>query len=184
MKTQNIIRVLAGLSFLIFFCPFFQTCSDRSLLKQQRQSILADTATQAERVAHEAKEKKWQQESLEESRDKATLNGYGMGYYVFQSADEFETKDLLDLILYGLFAFTVSILLSVWIAIASFTNKNSLITKLCYWNLALVVGSMPVFYLKGVLEDINQIKFGYYLFVINTIAIIVFCKKALKQNAI
>ena len=103
---------------------------------------------------------------------------------MFQSADEFETKDLLDLVLHGFFAFTVSILLSVWIAIASFTNKNSLIIKLCYWNLALIVGSMPVFYLKGVLEDINQIKFGYYLFIVNTIAIIVFCKKSIKQNAI
>lgn len=59
-----------------------------------------------------------------------------------------------------------------------------MVIKLCYWNLALVIGSMFIFYFEHILEEINQIKFGYYLFVVNTIAIIVFCKKSIKQNAI
>lgn len=36
---------------------------------------------------------------------------------------------------------------------------------------------MISFYFVGILEDVNQIKYGYYLFVINTIALLVFSKK-------
>ena len=170
---------------MIFLCPFFQTCSDRSLLKQQRQSILDNTATQAERIAHEAKEKKWQQENLEERREKATLNGYEMGYHIFvPSYEDFEISELTDLSTYAFPAFTVCILMSLSIVIVSFKNKQKMVIKLCYWNLALVIGSMFIFYFEHILEEINQIKFGYYLFVVNTIAIIVFCKKSIKQNAI
>lgn len=41
MKLNTIIRVLAGLSLLIFFCPFFQMCSDEDL----KSPFLKDTVS-------------------------------------------------------------------------------------------------------------------------------------------
>jgi len=62
---QNLIRVLSGMMFLIFFCPFFQMCSDDGLLHK-----ISDDKT----------------EKTEREKDTIVLNAYELS--VFNSSDK------------------------------------------------------------------------------------------------
>jgi hypothetical protein len=140
MKTQNIIRILAGLSFLIFFCPFFQMCSDRSPINILRT------------------------DSIEQHTDDLTLNAYELSLFV------------CGLPWLGFF-FAAIVIFSVIIFIRSFTDSSFSFRFFCYMNLIMAFGFLLVGLICFLLNDIRQIKYGFYLFLINTIVIIILCKR-------
>jgi hypothetical protein len=203
MKIQNIIRILAGLSFLIFFCPFYQTCSDKSMLKKtQGKEITVEKASDKDSITPEKIHTETNvvidpvtknstdieqkaKDDLNESRERYTLNGYGMGYYILMpDAGEFKLKDLLDVQFYAFFSYIIIMILSTLIFAFSFRGKYKAIKILSFLNILLAIGSMAIFYFEGGLDDPAQIKFGYYLFLMNSIAIIAFCNRTIKRNAI
>lgn len=80
MKRSNIIRVLSGLMFLIFLCPFFQMCSDRKMKKE----LPIDNTELA------------REEALQNSRDNITYSGYDMALFLFKGINELEFSDFKD----------------------------------------------------------------------------------------
>ncbi len=177
MKTQSIIRILAGLSFLIFICPFFQMCSDNQLKKGgfKRENIDVTTSQYEKEL------------QLKKHQEEVTFNGYEMGYYIFKpdgGESEFKFKDLLDIQFYAFFSYIIIMILSILIFAFSFRSKYKVILFLSLANILLAVGSMAIFYFEGGLDDPAQIKFGYYIFLMNSIAIIAFCNRTIKRNAI
>lgn len=189
MKTTNIIRLLAGLSFLIFFCPFFDMCS--SPLKKEINQQLSESGVKTEITTV--------QDSIAENtlipitdtptasnknEQTSVLSGYGLSTYLFKYFKEINTDELKGSTFYALLCFTFILIISGLQVILSFKNKLRQVHYLAYINIFLSLVAMLIFYINGTLEVLSQIKFGYYLFLINTIAIIVLCKKAIKQNAV
>ncbi|HYD90582.1 MAG TPA: hypothetical protein VEA37_03730, partial [Flavobacterium sp.] len=189
MKTTNIIRLLAGLSFLIFFCPFFDMCS--SPLKKEINQQLSESGVKTEITTV--------QDSIAENtlipitdtptasnknEQTSVLSGYGLSTYLFKYFKEINTDELKGSTFYALLCFTFILIISGLQVILSFKNKLRQVHYLAYINIFLSLVAMLIFYINGTLEVLSQIKFGYYMFLINTIAIIVLCKKAIKQNAV
>jgi hypothetical protein len=82
----------------------------------------------------------------------------------------------------ALIGFTFILLLSIVLLITSFVKKWIAVRNLAITNLVLALLSVIIFYFKTVLEDITQIKYGYYLFLINTLAIIILSQKAVQRQ--
>lgn len=149
MKANNIVRILAGLSFLIFCCPFFQMCSDDMMLKKEPET----------------------QEQFEQRKKDITVDAYQLS--VFRKLDPQDDHKISWMDTF----FTVIIIFSAIILIKSFKNHSMSLGILCYLNLLLCIGFIIIAFMSTLLEDFSQIKFGYYLFIFNTIAIIVANKK-------
>lgn len=156
MKTTNIIRLLTGLSFLIFFCPFFQMCSDDMMLKRYPLT----------------------KEQLDLRKQSLTANAYELS--IFKNLNPYNDQETNWMDIF----FSVIIVSSIFILIKSLNGQWTYLSLLCYVNMFLLIGFLITAFIGTLFENLSQIKFGYYLFLINTIAIIVLCKKAIKQNAI
>lgn len=171
MSKQTIIRLLAGLTFLIFLCPFFQTCSDKYILKKTVEKGITVTPEQ-QRIE--------QEESLIESRKGNTISGYEMAFCIF---NKFEIQDLSDLGFYCFLCFFIVLIISAIQFYFSFINKFKVIYLLGLINVTLVISPILLFYFDGLLEDMNQIKYGYYLLTINILTIIILSKKTMKNES-
>lgn len=202
MKLNTIIRVLAGLSFLIFFCPFFQMCSDESLkspflknnisteavqdsipLKKTEFNVTStiDTIIVADTNSAEKADLK-REKAIKKNRKEWTFNAYKLGTYAFENSSELKWSDLKEFDLLALIGFTFILLLSIVLLITSFVKKWIAVRNLAITNLVLALFSILIFYFTTVLEDITQIKYGYYLFLINTLAIIILSQKAVQRQ--
>lgn len=118
------------------------------------------------------------------TKKEITYNAYEIA---FKNSSEIFFKDSISIFnnfdTYGFMCYISIILISISIAIYSI--KIIVIKKiltLTTLNLVLLLISKLFFYLHGNFEDINQIKIGYYLFFINSILIIYFCRKELKSQ--
>lgn len=170
MQKATIIRVLSGLMFLIFLCPFFQTCSKPVFLK------LPDTNDPVVKA-----------KAREEAIKKFTLNGYELSTVMCKPlAEEGPPKaSELDFGLIPFVSYALLLPLIIILLYLSFRNKFKSVLWTSY--LLLFFGIIPLIYFfwDSIFEDIRQIKYGYYLFFINTIAIIVLAKKQIRaQNGI
>lgn len=155
MKRANIIRILSGLMFLIFLCPFFQRCSKEEL----RNGFIRT--------------------EVRNNPDLITDNGYNLSicrHILNQSWDEFIWPEVI---------FTIIIFVSFGILIYALKNKNLTVKILSFINVALGISFIALMLLMHTLTNIRQIKYGYYLFFINTIAIIVLSTKQIRaQNGL
>ena len=179
MTNQNIIRLLSGLTFLIFFCPFFQMCSDSSHLKK---TLAEQPKTQTEII----REKERQEKELREFKKAWTYSGYKMATYIFEpkALKKITPEDLLDSTFYTFLSFTLTLIISIFIFIQSLRKKFTAVYKPALLNLLFAVIPIAIFLIDGVLEELSQIKFGYYLFIINTIALIIFSREIRSKNAV
>lgn len=73
--------------------------------------------------------------------------------------------------------FTVVILFSVAVFVMSLRGHFFGLRFFCYINLLSAAAFLTTMLFIHLLEDITQIKYGFYLFLINTIATIVFSKR-------
>lgn len=170
MSKQTIIRLLAGLTFLIFLCPFFQMCSDKNLLKRTVEKGISLTPEQLHAE---------QEESLIENRKSNTSSGYEIAFCIF---NKFELQDLSDLGFYVFLCFFIVLIISIIQFYFSFLNKFKVIYLLGLVNVILIISPILLLYFDGLLDDVNQIKYGYYLFIINTIILLLLSKKMIKND--
>jgi hypothetical protein len=190
INNRNTIRFLSGLSFLIFFCPFFQMCSDKSIEEAPfTKEVLAEPSkfTKEELKKFENEKEIEIRKRIIETKKIVTFNAYDFIYKTSGSDSKNTFKELFNSLdeidTYGVFSIILIIMNSLFILIYSFLNKLKIVIKLNKIGLSLLALSLVFFYLKiGLLEDINQIKIGYYLFFINSIGIIYFCNKELKKT--
>lgn len=190
MKNSNVIRLLSIISFLIFLCPFFQMCSDKDLpvpeaaettVEVSDGSLISENEKTEVSLPVIEKTEAQKQLDLEESRKEYTNNGYEMGFYIFKS-EPFEVGDLSDPALCPFLCFTMILASSILIVISIFRSRLKTVLWLSVTNLILSFIAIAIFYGIGNIEDISQIKFGYYLFLANTIAITLEANKNLKTE--
>jgi hypothetical protein len=195
------IKKLTILGLLLLVLPFFQTCSDKSLMENSylKSSILAEEVqpteleTKSGEISVESKNQKefhYTFQELKEKKQKTikgflaqknemTHNGYELGYLFIKQIDITDLKNTFD---FTLLPFFLTIIIGVLLVIFSFAKKWKIIIILTILNLLLLVVHLIVAYKSKSLEDIEQIKFGYYLFILNLILIIVETDKVQKKK--
>lgn len=147
MKNTQIIRFLAILTFFIFTCPFFQMCSSDNTLKK---SIRGYSAIH--------------------NSDETTQNAYQLSLFDNIGEINFDFN-------WVLLPFTLIIVGAISILIFSFRNHFFAVRFLCYLNLGLALIFLACMFFGLLLEELTQIKYGFYLFILNMIALINVSKK-------
>lgn len=145
---KNIIRFLASLSLLIFFTPFFQTCSDKRI--KENSSFI--------RSYHKAETTKEKEIAFEKSKKDFSLNGYDL-------AMSFEPI---------FFSFTLILFLNIALLIC-FLRKHYNQLFLCFLNLIFIFLSIIVLIFS--LPYLGQIRYGIYLCLINSMLLFYFVYK-------
>jgi hypothetical protein len=131
--------------------PFLQTCSDKQLKNSITHSI------------------------AKKDREKCTLNAYQMASMPINN--KFKIEDLKDSETYAFIIYIPIILISLLIIILSFKEKFHAISILSTSNICLIFISIGIFIFIKTIEDIHQIKYGLYLFLVNSGLIIYLCQK-------
>jgi len=206
MKNNIRLKSLISISFLIFIFPFLQNCSDKALkdsprykseftgfvrdtintkIEYNKTTKIYDTVINLVEVSKTEKQKIIAKDKIEKeiwlknSKKEFTYNAYhlGLGNY-----NEFELRYLTDKTFYIYLNFTIIILLTIIMFILSFKRKFKHIMVISSINLLLLFIATFSLYLMEVIEDFNQIKYGYYLFVLNSILIIIESRKELNKQ--
>ena len=170
------LKKLTIFSLFILFLPFFQTCSDNNISENimLKNSPLSEKVINNSKAESNRKEYNFTFEELTLKKKKAitdfvklkkelTINGYGIGKVFFE---DIETPQL------ALLPFSISILLNLLLVFYSFKEKTKIILIVALINFLMLFISLTLLYFGKILEDIEQIKVGYYLLVFNTIIII------------
>jgi hypothetical protein len=195
------IKKLTILSLFLLVLPFFQTCSDKNLIENSflRNSTLTEEVqptefeTKSGEILVESKnmeEFHYTFQELKEKKQKTirqfllqkkeiTNNGYELGLLFIIQLD---AKDLKNTINFGLLPFFLTIIIAILAVIFSFLKKWKIIIILTSLNLFLLIAHLIIAYKSKFLEDIEQIKFGYYLFIINLVLIVIETYKVQKKE--
>ena len=145
---KNIIRFLASLSILIFFSPFFQMCSDKSI--KESSSFI--------KSYHKAETAKEKEIAFERSKMDFSLSGYDL-------AMSFESVFL---------SFTLIMCLNITLLVC-FIRKHYNQLFLCFLNLSAIILSFIV--LIFALPNLGQHRYGIFLCLINSILLFYFVYK-------
>lgn len=188
----KMLKKLTLISLIIMFLPFFQTCSDKELMRNSflKNSPLHELAEPVEMIQDSVlvindsdsieKEFQYTFDELKKKKQETvvrflnirkdyTKNGYQLG---FQFVEEFKMDDLEGSINLSTPFFLILIITCLLIYFA-FKKKTKVLLILCVLNILFLTVNLILYYLSGILEDINQIKFGYYLFALNSILILI-----------
>lgn len=201
MKYKTTLRSLVSLSFLLFFLPFLKTCSDNSIQRFHSEKVTEvfvvdsantfikgnDTIRNFEAPSKKEEIKLLQQEKenriarIQQSEKEFTFNFYTLLVKTLFK-DKFDEKSFLEESFYPLAGYFLVLISTIVMLILSFLNKVKAVGILSLINLILLISSTILLYFCDVLEDLDQIKIGYYLVFLNFILIILFSRKVLKEN--
>lgn len=148
LKRKNIVRFLSTISLLIFFLPFFQTCSDKTI-KAESGFIKAyrNATTETEK-----------QIALRKSKSDFSLSGYEL-------ATSFDST---------LLSFTAIMFLNFTIWICALRGHKKLLF-LSFLNLAIIIFSFVMVFFA--LPGLGQVRYGMYACVINAMLLLYFIYK-------
>ena len=171
------LRSLTIFSFVIFFLPFMNTCSSYPLQEVPIEDAVEISKDDVGYTMDEDIE-----EINPESDSDRACNFYTLSSLILKDLKNLKLDDFSDKSFYPLLGFTIILFLSILILFFSFKNNFKIIYLLSSANLLILLISTLILCLTGIIEEINQIKIGYYLFVLNSIAILYFSKKLQKEK--
>jgi len=173
------LRSLAIFSFVIFLPPFMRTCSDRGVKELVKTPMeISEEDSEDAPVIFSSNEE--YQQAIAETKKNYTFNFYSLTVMVF---DGFNWKNVSsDKNFWAFLGFSIILFSSIFILICSLANSFKIIFLLSTINLVILFISTLIFYLTEIIENINQIKIGYYLFVLNSIALIFLSKRILTEK--
>lgn len=145
---KKIIRLLASLSLLIFFLPFFQMCSDKDI--KESSSFI--------KSYHKAETAKEKEIAFKKAKNDFSLSGYDL-------AMSFEPVFL---------SFSVIMLVNITLFVC-FLRKHYNQLFLCFLNLSAIILSFIT--LIFALPNLGQIRYGIFLCLINSILLFYFVYK-------
>lgn len=193
------LKKLTILSLILLALPFFQTCSDKNIMDNsylknsplEEDVLVATNNTKIvdgkEVVIPQEKEYHYTFKELTEKKKETirkfvslkkemTSNGYQLA---FQFVLQIETKNIISTIDYTLLPFLLTVIMTCLLIYFSFKRKPNTILILSVSNFIILIAHLTLLYLSDYLEDIEQIKFGYYLLLINLVLISI---EAFKQK--
>lgn len=162
MRKHILLRALCGLTFLIFLCPFYQACSDNDLKRYGIEATMPKVK-EKEPLVKQANDSIF----LEKKRSST--------YTAYEAIDDMFS--ITGSINYLNLPFVIILICSAFQFFYSFKNRYGTVRFLGFINIITVILYLGVQAFFHILEEITQIKYGCYLFLINTIAILVLSKK-------
>ncbi|MFP9113931.1 hypothetical protein ACLI1A_08305 [Flavobacterium sp. RHBU_3] len=184
-----IIRVLTLASFLIFMLPFVQMCSHSMRYPSETEAAepttgnavvvdtiaLQDTATVTQSSAFPEPVNEANRDSF--FYNKESNNAYELAYCLFG-----DFPDLLSIATYFFLSYTLMILVSAFMVIKAFQSKYRAVRKLALVNIGLLLLSVVLHYFCHELKYWWQIKYGFYLFLINMLCVMFLASSLLKEK--
>lgn len=137
-----------------------------------------------QQITTQATEDQTNKEGQIENKEDHASNAYKLASANFRNIDEFTFSDIYDWEFVFFSHYTLIILVSVITFISALRKRIKTVSLLSVINLILAISSLLMFVCMPLFEEISQIKFGYYLFIINTIALIIFSKKSKTPDAV
>lgn len=181
MRTNNIVRILAGLSLLLLFCPFFETCSmfERETIAETGVVVTDSIATSSNAIDNSEVITEDAETDDNSKSNSVTISGWEFAAVPFKDfPDDFE---LFNFYLF----FTGCGLSSIVMAIGSLFGKTKIVRTFAWLSTVLAILPLIIVLIdNGDPGFMNDIRFGYPLYIINSIAIIVLANKVIKRNAI
>lgn len=171
---NNIIKLrgLISLNFLIFFLPFLKMCSGvekkSEVVAETAISVQNNTEAQSDTLVLDTLESQMfsKPELILDNQD-IVCNFYEVVYFSFET-NKIEDFEFSPFICYPLVLFLVILMF-----IGSIFNKTMLIRTLSIINIVLLLGSVVWFYFLEFIENINQLRIGFYLIILNMVLIFV-----------
>jgi len=193
MKNSIKLKTLVSFSFIIFFFPFLQTCSDNNLMEFPIHKVEAVESPQIDNIGISntslsqtviPKNNKKQEKDLSQIKKENTVNFYELLNRTFgnKSLNEYNQSTFEDKTLYPLLGFLLIFINSILLLFFTFFNKYKLTFMLGTLNFVLLILATIGLIISEIVEDINQLKIGYYLFALNSIFIILITKNELKKQ--
>mgnify|MGYP007043759019 FL=1 len=99
-----------------------------------------------------------------------TSNGYQLA---FQFVIQIQPKDIINTIDYKSLPFFLTLIITCLLIYFSFKREPKIILILSISNFIILITHIFLLYLSDYLEDFEQVKYGYYLFLINLVLIII-----------
>jgi hypothetical protein len=186
------LKKLTILSLIILALPFFQTCSDKNIMENSflknsplEEELIEPTETKIvngkEIEISQEKEYKYTFKELTEKKKETirkfislkkelTSNGYQLA---FQFVIQIQSKDIINTIDYKSLPFFLTLIITCLLIYFSFKREPKIILILSISNFIILITHIFLLYLSDYLEDFEQVKYGYYLFLINLVLIII-----------
>lgn len=172
---NNIIKLrgLISLNFLIFFLPFLKMCSG----VEKKSEVAAEAAISMQNNT-EAQSDTLVLDTLEESQTLSKLvpilDNQGIVYNFYEAVYfNFETDMIEDFEFSPFICYPLVLFLVILMFIGSIFNKTMLIRTLSIINIVLLLGSVVWFYFLEIIENINQLRIGFYLIILNMVLIFI-----------
>jgi hypothetical protein len=211
MKSIFTLRLLCIISFLLLFCPFYDSCNGHGLKKMANTTeALVDSTSVLEKNILEVEKsisKKENQEPIEKynpsvfellfeiidddnSQNAIEFGEICIGYFDI-SFEEIKNSIISGIrkkdysgFFFGLknFCFLFIIILTFINLVLSFTKKIKFVFNFSKWILIFLLVTIICISLEGLFEQISQIKWGYYAFIIVEIGVFIYAKKLLKPR--
>ena len=156
-------KILTILPFLILLLPMWQSCTE----KDKEQVPRKDEKT------NETERKVPSTEFLSIFDGKNSSSGYEIIWNTidFMAGDEFEKESLKDLGFWTYFSFSLYAISSFLLLIFSFIkNRKNSFFVLSIINLCIIIAAYFLF--LNFSDEITQIKYGFYLLIINSLLIL------------
>ncbi len=173
---KAVIKFLNLLPFILFFMPFFQLCT----YPIPKEDFGEDAVIVIEEPVKDTIIGAISNESNSGERKGLNLNVYRMSF-VFVNMD-FES--LKDPLFYAFLCFTFLVLGSIFSLFFVIKNKFNLVFICSLVNLSLPIISLFILYFSNYIDDEFELKYGFYLFILNILLIIYFSKRHLIKNLI
>ncbi|WP_179473482.1 hypothetical protein [Chryseobacterium sp. H1D6B] len=116
--------------------------------------------------------------NIQKAKKEYTYNFYGIVMQPFKSENKrLSLAAFSNLSFYPYLALLLFFVSTISMLVLSFFERIKAIRILGILNLLLLITSMVLYYASEVIEDLNQIKIGFYVVFINTFLIIIFANR-------
>ena len=178
MKANNIVRVLAGLILLLLFCPFFEMCTFEKMAIAETDIVVTDSIAASTNAVDISEVITDDTETDDNSKSNSeTISGWEFAVFPFKDFPD----DFFNFFLF----FTGCGLSSIAMMICSLFGKAKIVRTFAWLSTVLVILPLVIVLIdNGDPAFMSDIRFGYPLYIINSIAIIVLANKAIKQHAV
>ena len=152
---KHFLKYLIAFNFVILAMPFFQLCSNKSIIEDQAVQNLHNIKMHSKACQTE----KERADEIVKQQQELTSNGYQLFYNVI-SKSSFQFEDLSGI------PFILCPLLTLALFIFSFTKKQKSIILLSLLMFLGSISELIIFLL--IFDDVLQVKYGAYLLVLNS----------------
>jgi hypothetical protein len=170
MKRIKIIRILIGLNLIIFLLPFFNTCSNTPLRKENKkilESIKHSKLSAAEKIQF-SKDEQQRFESEKSSNDRHVMNAYQLAYLSVKDPD---LKMFKEPYFYFSLCYLFQIISIMIMIFLSIKNKIRKVKWMTLMNLAILFLGVLISIIGNLFEHLDQLKIGFYVYLLNLMII-------------